>query len=89
MDNETTQALINSGMAWKLEGSVGRHCMRAIEAGKCLLGTEDFLDYWGNHVPSRYQVKEDTKGSFDFVVTHSGMDHAQAMADIGNEIPAF
>ena len=61
------QALINSGDAWRLEGSVGRHCMGLIEAGYCLLGKVGHKDYWGNYVPSRYEVKAGTKGSAKFV----------------------
>lgn len=57
------QGLINSGMAWKLEGSVGRACMAAIEAGACILGPKGFNDAYGNYVPSRYEVKPGTKGS--------------------------
>lgn len=33
------QSLIDSGMAWRLEGSVGRAAMSAIEAGDCILPT--------------------------------------------------
>ena len=57
------QGLINSGAAWSLEGSVGRACMRAIENGDAILGREGHRDYWGNYVPSRYEVEPGTKGS--------------------------
>ena len=60
------QDLINSGMAWRLEGSVGRQCMAAIEAGACILGEEGFRDYYGNYVPSRYEVEPGTKGSVEY-----------------------
>ena len=59
----STQELINTGMAWHLEGSVGRHCMAAIESGRAILGREGNRDYWGNYVPSRYEVHPGTKGS--------------------------
>ena len=61
------QKLIDSGLAWKLEGSVGRHCMDMITAGYCMLGKESHKDYWGNKVPSRYEVKAGTKGSAEYV----------------------
>jgi hypothetical protein len=61
------QSLINSGIAWQLEGAVGRHCMDMINAGYCMLGHKGHKDYWGNYVPSRYEVKEGTKGSAQFV----------------------
>ena len=60
------QELIDSGAAWKLEGSVGRAAMEAIEAGVCILGEEGHYDYWGNYVPSRYEVKPGTKGSLEY-----------------------
>ena len=86
MDDEQIQRLINTGMAWRLEGSIGRACMRAIEAGRVMLGTEARRDYYGNVVPSRYDVMAGTKGSFDYVVERMGMDHAQAMADVDDDI---
>jgi len=60
------QELIDSGMAWKLEGSVGRFCMSMIEAGYCTLGEEGHYDYYGNYVPSKYEVKPGTKGSIEY-----------------------
>lgn len=86
MDDETIQRLINSGMAWRLEGSIGRACMNYLEAGRVMLGTVARKDFWGNVVPSRYDVASCTKGSFDYVVEHMGMDHAQAMADVDDDI---
>lgn len=62
------QNLIETGDAWKLEGSVGRACMDAIEDGIAVLGATDHRDYWGNHVPSRTQVKEGTKGSVTYAL---------------------
>ena len=61
------QELINSGMAWTLQGRVGREAMDAIEAGRCALGTESRRDYWGNRVPSRFEVEPGTMGSLAFV----------------------
>ena len=70
-EDETTiamQEMINSGMAWKLQGSYGRSAMDMIEAGLCMRGEEDHFDTYGNHVPSRYQIKEGTKGSRQYVI---------------------
>ncbi len=61
------QELINTGMAWKLEGSVGRECMRLIEAGVCTLGPKAFFDAYGNRVPAAHEVVPGTKGSPEFV----------------------
>lgn len=60
------QALIDSGTAWRLEGSVGRAAMSLIEAGLCVLGEEGHTDYWGNYVPSRHEVLAGTKGSVEY-----------------------
>ena len=61
------QKLINSGNAWRLEGSVGRYCMDMISGGYCMLGKVGHRDYYGNYVPSRYEVEKGTKGSREFV----------------------
>jgi hypothetical protein len=60
------QGLIDSGLAWRLEGAVGRAAMDAIRSGACVLGKEPFTDYWGNRIPSRYEVEPGTKGSEDY-----------------------
>lgn len=70
------QDLINSGMAWRLEGHVGRTCMAALENGDCMLGTEPHRDYYGSVVPSRDMVQPGTKGSRQFVVAKHGEDYA-------------
>lgn len=66
IDVNNLQELIDSGMAWRLEGSVGRAAMRAIEDGECVLGEVGHKDYWGNYVPSRYEVEAGTKGSVEY-----------------------
>lgn len=60
------QDMIDSGQAWLMEGSVGRTAMRMIEAGVCVLGEEPHRDYWGNRVPSRFEVVPGTKGSVEY-----------------------
>lgn len=60
------QALIDSGDAWRLEGSVGRAAMDAIEAGVCTLGPTGHRDYYGNYVPAVHEVEEGTKGSLQY-----------------------
>jgi len=52
------QKLIDNGMAWKLEGFVGRQAMSALESGACMLPEEQHQDYYGNIVPSRNDLKE-------------------------------
>lgn len=84
MTFESLQNLINSGMAWRLEGSVGRACMRAIENGHCMLGKTGHKDYWGNYVPSRTEVAPNTKGDHLFVINHHDEDYACRMASVGD-----
>lgn len=57
------QDYINSGMAWKLEGSVGRTAMAMLESGACMLPEVQCKDYYGNTVPSRNDLREGTKGT--------------------------
>lgn len=75
LDEEETvqlfQRLIDSGLAWKLQGSYGRQAMALIDAGVCMLGKEGHRDYWGNYVPSRYEVEPGTKGSPEYVEARS------------------
>lgn len=66
------QALIDSGMAWRMEGHIGRQAMAAIEAGECILGEQGHRDYWGNRVPSRYEVKPGTPGSPEYAAERQG-----------------
>jgi len=82
MSAKGCQLLINSGMAWGLEGHVGRTCMGAIEDGACMLGTRSHKDYWGNKVPSRFEVKEGNKGSRLYVVEHMGEEHAAMLESV-------
>ena len=63
---ENYQALINSGDAWRFEGSVGREAMGLIEQGRCMLGKTSHTDFYGNYVPSRTEVKAGTKGSAEY-----------------------
>lgn len=73
------QRAINSGMAWKLQGSYGRSAMDALESGRNMLGVDGCRDYYGNYVPSRSQVKAGTKGSRELVVEVMGEDYAKAL----------
>lgn len=66
LEDMTIQDLIDSGLAWKLEGFIGRQCMDAIEAGQAILGPVGHRDYWGNYVPSRDEVQPGTKGSVEY-----------------------
>jgi hypothetical protein len=55
---------INSGLVWKLEGSAGRYAMDLLRSGICMLPTTRTIDYYGNVIPSRYDVKPGSPGSY-------------------------
>ena len=60
---EFFQKIINDGSVWHLQGSYGRRASELLEARLCELGEKGYHDYWGNYVPSRFEVKSGTKGS--------------------------
>lgn len=64
---EGYQHLIDTGMAWRLEGHVGRTAQALIDAGLCTLGEGPQRDFYGNRVPGRMEVVPGTPGSPEFV----------------------
>lgn len=58
------QKMIDTGMAWHMEGSYGRVAMDALRSGACMLPTSSRRDAYGNTIPSRYQVAEGSTGSY-------------------------
>lgn len=76
------QQSINGGVAWKFQGSVGRSMMEAINAGAAMLGKAPAFDYYGNRIPSRDEVQEGTKGSYQYVADRFGADYADQLAGL-------
>ena len=76
------QKAINDGLAWKFQGSYGRSMMDAIRNGYCMLGHTQASDYYGNVIPSRDDVEEGTKGSYEFVLDRMGADWADLMGSV-------
>lgn len=66
------QHLIDTGMAWRLEGHVGRTAMSLIESGQCMLGEQGHRDYYGNYVPSRTEVVPGSVGSAEYCQQRQG-----------------
>ena len=58
------QKAIDTGIIWCMEGSAGREAMRLLECGACMLPKVAHRDYYGNRIPSRTDLKEGTKGTF-------------------------
>jgi hypothetical protein len=65
---EFFQDLIDSGQAWKMQGSYGRTAMAMIRSGQCLLGPVGHQDTYGNYVPGRDEVQPGSPGSQEFVL---------------------
>jgi hypothetical protein len=63
------QQMINNGMAWKMEGSVGRQAMYLLEVGACMLPKKTHRDFYGNMIPSRDDLKAGTKGTYKNTVS--------------------
>jgi hypothetical protein len=62
------QKLITTGIAWKMEGTIGRTAMSALQSGACMLPKESFYDTYGNKVPSRDELKEGSTGTYQNTV---------------------
>lgn len=58
------QEMIDSGLVWRLEGSMGREASRLLEIGACMLPKMPHRDYYGNRIPSRDDLKKGTKGTY-------------------------
>lgn len=66
------QALINSGVAWRLEGRIGGRAMWLIQTGRCALGPVAHTDAYGNRVPARGEIRPGAPGSAAFVLATTG-----------------
>ena len=53
------QELVDSGMAWHREGTVGRTAMAALQNGAVVLPGERFRDFYGSVVPSYRDVLDE------------------------------
>jgi hypothetical protein len=58
------QKLITTGIAWRMEGSIGRSAMSALQSGACMLPKESFFDAYGSKIPSRDMLKEGSTGTY-------------------------
>lgn len=85
---DSIQRAINGGVAWRFQGCYGRAMIDAIESGHCMLGRTDTRDYYGNHIPSRSQVKAGTKGSYGYVKKLHGEKYARRMSRLDGRIAA-
>lgn len=79
------QESINTGLAWKMEGSVGRYAMELLRSGACVLPKEAVTDSYGNRVPSRDEVISGTLGSFENAVNFWSDDENLMHLEMENE----
>jgi hypothetical protein len=61
--NAQLQLWVDSGVAWHLEGSVGRAASDALAAGALVLAPEARRDYWGTTVPAYTDVLDEVGSS--------------------------
>ena len=57
--NATLQEMIDSGLAWRLEGRVGRAAMNALKIGAVVLSAVEHTDAYGNPVPSYEDILDE------------------------------
>jgi hypothetical protein len=57
--NAQLQEWVDSGLAWHLEGAVGRAASDALAAGALVLGPNPRRDYWGSGIPAYDQVTDE------------------------------
>lgn len=62
---EHMQDWIDKGYAWSMEGAVGREAMRGLELGMYFLPNQSFTNPYGQHIPSREEIRIGTEGSLD------------------------
>jgi hypothetical protein len=85
MNPVTAQLVLNSGLIWRLEGAMGRTATDMMREGLVMLGPTQTTDFWGNRVPSRYDVKPGTTGSRELVVERMGEEYAQMLDLVPHE----
>lgn len=79
------QEAINTGMAWKMEGSVGRRAMELLRTGACVLPKTAVVDVYGNRVPSRDDLVSGTLGTFENAVNFWSDDENLMHLEMDNE----
>lgn len=57
------QDWVDSGVAWHLEGSVGRQASDLLAAGVLVLGPNRTRDYWGTAIPAYTDVLDEPDSS--------------------------
>ena len=62
---EDIQDQIISGEIWMFEGAAGRMAMSLLNVGVCYLPDVETFDAYGNHIPSRNDLKAGTKGTLE------------------------
>lgn len=79
------QEMINTGLAFKMEGSVTRRAMELLRSGACMLPLTAVVDAYGNRVPSRKELVSGTLGTFENAVNFWSNDDNLMMLEMDNE----
>lgn len=64
------QSLIDSGTAWRLEGSYGRAAMESLESGVGVLPDTSHSDYYDNKVPAYHELSAGSKGTPELTIKY-------------------
>ena len=62
---EKMQDWIDKGYVWSMEGSVGRQAMHGLNRGLYFLPNQSFANPYGQHIPSRKEIRIGAEGSLD------------------------
>lgn len=59
------QNIIDTGMVWHMDGSMGREAMELLRVGACFLPNKPYRDAYGNRVPSRNDLAKGSLGTLE------------------------
>ena len=59
------QNIIETGMVWHMEGSMGREAMYLLRVGACFLPNKPYRDAYGNRIPSRNDLAKGSLGTLE------------------------
>ncbi len=61
--NRELQEWVDSGLAWHLEGFIGRSASDALAAGALVLSPQRTRDYWGTPIPAYTDLVDEVGSS--------------------------
>ena len=79
------QEMINSGIAFKMDGATSRYAMELLRSGACMLPLTAVVDAYGNRVPGRNELISGTLGTYENAVNFWSDDENLMMLEMDNE----